>query len=302
MTKTRRDGSLKNASSSSDLAASTQRTPPPDDDVNPVVTVATQTKTAASSTTNSSNSSTVDTRNMTWRQSNVGSKLLNKMGWSEGQALGKRQRRLRHPPPVEEGAAATAATAGAAIEVDASKYSLPPDSPTTPYFCNGEGLRMVKRPDQLGLGATAASSIYARTTNAIQHVSEYVQILESLQPISTTTATSSTSTSSRHRTTTKPTKKKKKRSSDGSTKIRQSKQQQQQQQQNETGAVLSTSVLLPPSTATTTTTTTTTTTKDTSHHHHWPKSNIRTHTKIRQAKFQTKSLEDYKCIFGHTNI
>jgi G-patch domain len=289
MTKTRRDGSLKNASSLAAAAASTQRTPPPDD-VNHVVTVATETKTATFSSTNSSNSSAMDTRNMTWRQSNVGSKLLSKMGWSEGQALGKRQRRLRHPPPQEE---EKAAVAGAVIEVDTSKYSSPTDSPTTPY-CNGEGLRMVKRPDQLGLGATAASSIYARTTNAIQHVSDYVQILESLQPISTTTT-------SRHRTTMKPTKKKKKRLLDGSTKIRPPKQQQQQQQHNETGSVLSSSVLLPPPTATATTATTTST-NDTSHHHHWPKSNIRTHAKIRQSKFQTKSSEDYKCIFGHTNL
>jgi hypothetical protein len=34
----------------------------------------------------------IDTRNLDWRSNNVGAKLLEKMGWKEGQGVGKRQR------------------------------------------------------------------------------------------------------------------------------------------------------------------------------------------------------------------
>ena len=34
-----------------------------------------------------------DTRNLRWKENNVGSTLLQKMGWKHGQALGSRKRR-----------------------------------------------------------------------------------------------------------------------------------------------------------------------------------------------------------------
>jgi len=59
-----------------------------------------------------------DTRNLQWRSGNVGSKLLQKMGWKEGQGVGKRQRN-------EE--------------------------------TSSEGLRVHLRPDELGIGAQRQS-------------------------------------------------------------------------------------------------------------------------------------------------
>jgi len=60
----------------------------------------------------------VDERNLHWKSDNVGSKLLSKMGWRNGEAVGKRQR--------EQG-----------IEV------------------TGQGLRATKRREGLGIGASS---------------------------------------------------------------------------------------------------------------------------------------------------
>jgi G-patch domain len=148
--------------------------------------------------------SSSDTRNKGWRDQNKGLALLQSMGWSEGQAVGKRQR----------GRAPEASTV------------------------SSEGLRVLKRPDQLGLGAAPAAVIAAASSNQVQHVQEFSDLLQSLAPM----------------TTEKKEKGKKKKSRDKAT-VKKSK--------------------LP----------------------HLP-TNKRTHTKVRQAKFQTKSAEDYKCIFA----
>ena len=123
-----------------------------------------------------------DTRNMAWRKSNVGSKLLSKMGWSDGQAVGKRQRRstqvvtavsshsdANNQNEEEEGTTSTTTTT---INSVSSNY----------FPCSSsEGLRVMKRQDGLGIGATAASSAYSNASNAVQHVQDYVNVLALLQ-------------------------------------------------------------------------------------------------------------------------
>ena len=61
---------------------------------------------------------TTDTRNLHWKQNNVGSTLLQKMGWKQGQAIGNKRRQKEDEGEV-----------------------------------SSEGLKIVKRPDGLGLGA-----------------------------------------------------------------------------------------------------------------------------------------------------
>jgi G-patch domain len=154
-------------------------------------------------------SSSSDTRNKGWRDQNKGLALLQSMGWSEGQAVGKRQR----------------------------------DQTKEQATVSSEGLRVLKRPDQLGLGAAPAAAIALASSNQVQHVQEFSDLLQSLAP----TATNADKTRKKE-------KKEKKKSRDKATQ-KKSK--------------------LP----------------------HLP-TNKRTHTKVRQAKFQTKSAEDYKCIFA----
>ncbi len=107
-----------------------------------------------------------DNRNMAWRKSNVGSKLLSKMGWSDGQAVGKRQRR----------ATVLASETNNSEEAPTAKSVQNSDT-----ACSGEGLRVMKRQDGLGIGATAASSAYSNASNAVQHVQDYVNVLALLQ-------------------------------------------------------------------------------------------------------------------------
>ena len=84
----------------------------------------------------------VDTRNLEWKDNNVGSKLLQKMGWKDGQAIGKR--RLLHS--------------------DSNVSS--------------EGLRVRKRANGLGLGA---SSDAAAAHSGISHAADFTHVLQSLQ-------------------------------------------------------------------------------------------------------------------------
>jgi G-patch domain len=85
-----------------------------------------------------------DKRNLEWKSNNVGSRLLSKMGWKDGQAVGKRQR--------EKG-----------LEI------------------HGEGLRVVRRQEGLGIGAASQAGAFARASSATQHVQEFATLLESLQ-------------------------------------------------------------------------------------------------------------------------
>lgn len=73
---------------------------------------------------------TPDTRNLEWRENNVGSALLQKMGWKQGQALGSKHRKRN--------------------EEDVS----------------GEGLRITKRRAGLGLGGDEVANNAESTSHA----------------------------------------------------------------------------------------------------------------------------------------
>ena len=83
----------------------------------------------------------IDPRNLEWKADNIGSKLLEKMGWREGQAVGKRQR--------EKGLTTT-----------------------------GQGLRAVQRREGLGLGATIVTAF---NQDQPQHVGDFGQVLAALR-------------------------------------------------------------------------------------------------------------------------
>ena len=88
-----------------------------------------------------STATTADTRNLEWKSNNIGSKLLNKMGWKEGQGIGKRRK-------LEEiGETST------------------------------EGLRVKKRADGLGLGAFSVAANNAKNNH---HVADFSDLLASL--------------------------------------------------------------------------------------------------------------------------
>ena len=191
-----------------------------------------------------------DTRNMAWRTSNVGSKLLSKMGWSDGQAVGKRQRRT------------TVVTTNDSNKND--NYDIGEATTKTELNANtatssSEGLRVMKRQDGLGIGASAASSAYSNASNAVQHVQDYVDVLALLKP--------------KHQKDDKAEKKKKK------------KEKKKRKRSKEESA--------------TNTETTTTTSNDALSKKIRSSSNsTMTNPKIRKAKFQQKTNEDYKGIFG----
>lgn len=89
----------------------------------------------------------VDTRNLEWKDNNLGSKLLQKMGWKDGQAVGKRQRRSDGDNP------------GGGI-------------------ATSEGLRVVKRQDGLGIGAPTAAILASQNHH---HVDSFAALLADLK-------------------------------------------------------------------------------------------------------------------------
>jgi G-patch domain len=189
-----------------------------------------------------------DNRNMAWRKSNVGSKLLAKMGWSDGQAVGKRQRR------------ATVLVSDTNNSKEAPSATAVQNSETT--TCSGEGLRVMKRQDGLGIGATAASSAYSNASNAVQHVQDYVNVLALLQ---------------------QPPKKEEK--TDKKKKKKEKKKRKRHHEEESMAKV-------EPARATKTKLLSTTTTTSMS------SNSTMTNPKIRKAKFQQKTSDDYKGIFG----
>ena len=88
-----------------------------------------------------------DTRNTAWRSNNVGSRLLQKMGWKDGQAVGKRQQEQQ--------------TGAESVKV------------------SGEGLRVIKRQDGLGLGAQQ-TGLLAPSAQP-HHVQQFSDVLSNLQ-------------------------------------------------------------------------------------------------------------------------
>jgi hypothetical protein len=94
-----------------------------------------------------------DQRNLQWKSNNIGAKLLGKMGWKDGQAVGKRQR---------------VTTANTANKLDsdvglAGKDGVP--SCSSKGHVSSEGLRIAKRAEGLGVGAerTRQASIHGST-------------------------------------------------------------------------------------------------------------------------------------------
>lgn len=96
---------------------------------------------------------TADTRNLHWKQNNVGSTLLQKMGWKQGQAIGSKR--------------------------------LQKEEETT----SSEGLKIVKRPDGLGLGASAGKLNKETTGHDTFH--ELLQNLKKDHPPSVESSASS---------------------------------------------------------------------------------------------------------------
>lgn len=95
----------------------------------------------------------VDTRNLEWKDNNVGSKLLQKMGWKDGQSIGKR--RLLNGKSSE----------------------------------SSEGLRVKRRAEGLGLGATSTQ----QEQQAFSHATDFANVLKSLQEEHATPTSRSTS-------------------------------------------------------------------------------------------------------------
>ncbi|GKY90790.1 hypothetical protein MPSEU_000051800 [Mayamaea pseudoterrestris] len=122
-----------------------------------------------------------DVRNLNWVQDNVGAKLLSKMGWKQGQAVGRRSR-VNVSEEIPD--AATTTTSGISEESEQHHESI-----------SSEGLRVVKRQDGLGLGASHI--LHTETT----HTKDFAQLLEHLnqQQSSLSTTKNNSSSSKRKR-------------------------------------------------------------------------------------------------------
>lgn len=94
-----------------------------------------------------------DTRNLEWKNNNIGSKLLNSMGWKDGMAVGKNKKTTT-------------------IVEEENNNQQQSDFST-------EGIRVTKRQDGLGLGAT--SNVIGEVSNRHNHVADFASILSSLQ-------------------------------------------------------------------------------------------------------------------------
>jgi hypothetical protein len=171
----------------------------------------------------------VDTRNLEWKDNNVGSKLLQKMGWKDGQGIGKRRMLLNK-----------------------SESNV-----------SSEGLRVRKRVDGLGLGASSNAAVVHAAS--VSHVSDFANVLKSLQDEHRSSSLSSSDEDDEgadKKKRRRRDKKKKKRSTSGGT----------------TSTITATTVVVAMPT------------------------NKSTHAKVRQAKFQPKTQEDMKCIFAGADV
>jgi hypothetical protein len=109
--------------------------------------------------------SVVDTRNLEWKNNNVGSKLLSAMGWKDGMKVGKRSRVTT--------TTTSSTTEGSCINNDDDCQLV-----------SSEGLRIIKRQDGLGIGAT--SFALGEASSRHSHVGDFTSVLESLQQYHTT--------------------------------------------------------------------------------------------------------------------
>jgi hypothetical protein len=181
-----------------------------------------------------------DVRNLAWKKANVGSKLLSKMGgWQEGQAIGKRQRQRDE-------------------------------------VSDGQGLRVMKRPDGWGIGHDSTAT-NAAAAAALPHVNDFTNVLASLRrqhqpqgPVDKdddVNESSCTNSAEQQR----PRKKKRLSTNEPRSKTR-SKSSKKTKSSTKTNNGGSSTAVLP--------------------------RNRMTHAKVRAAKFQPKSDEDWVGIFG----
>jgi G-patch domain len=200
-----------------------------------------------------------DTRNLHWKQNNVGSKLLQKMGWVDGQAVGKRQRN-RGQAKEDERNRSPIAVAPETETVNAAHNSPPPEN-SSQDFVSSEGLRIMKRRDGLGLGASSQDAAVAlsSSSNAVHNLSSVLQQLQAHHP-----------------STEKKKKKRKKETSTSKTEKRSSRKRSR----DEASETLSTKSASAETSAVVFAT------------------NKATHHRVRAAKFQARTAEDYKAIFG----
>lgn len=105
---------------------------------------------AQATATKTTTTAAADNRNLHWKQNNVGSTMLQKMGWKQGEAIGSKQRQQNNN-----------GSEGGGGEV------------------SGEGLKITKRPDGLGLGA-ANTKAYHHHPGSTSHES-LSQVLQALQ-------------------------------------------------------------------------------------------------------------------------
>jgi hypothetical protein len=126
----------------------------------------------------------LDTRNLHWKQNNVGSRLLQKMGWSDGQAVGKRQRSQRSStsPPFFSSSSSSHYYSSSSSTSNNNKSN---NNDATehqnhrhkPLHFSSEGLRIVKRREGLGLGASH-QPYTVDSSYAVQNLSNILQQLQ----------------------------------------------------------------------------------------------------------------------------
>jgi hypothetical protein len=176
-----------------------------------------------------------DQRNLHWKSSNIGAKLLGKMGWKDGQAVGKMRRRLDETDAAAAGDRTTAPAAAAAA---------------VGRHVSSEGLRIARRAEGLGVGAERAARADGGSGDVHR---DFASVLARLNSGGGGGGDGDSSSS-------------RERIREGK---RQKKQKKRAQQQPK-------SISLP-------------TNKTTCH-------------KVRRAKFQEKTEEDMRCIFGSTSL
>jgi len=188
-----------------------------------------------------------DTRNLRWKENNKGSTLLQKMGWKQGMALGSKRRK-----------------------------SLEGDSNDKDEGCTGEGLKIVKRPDGLGLGMTRDETFQLGELQT----GSFVDVLKKLQQEHGPNSAASNDSNSNKNSKKKKSKKRKLGASsdddenpntggdkkERSTESKKSSAKKLKKQQKKKETIFAT--------------------------------NKMTNSKVRQSKFATKSAIDMACIFG----
>lgn len=216
----------------------------------------------------------IDTRNLEWKNNNVGSKLLAAMGWKDGMAVGKRARTTSTAPMngnnvnvVGDGAMNDAVATASNSTVGNDDAEL---QSTLAGQHSTEGLRIVKRKDGLGIGADSFPLREASSRH--NHVADFATVLSSLQHHHSNNSNDDDST-------TKKQKKDKK-------KVKKSKKESKKTKRKEVIASSTTTTAKPAGTKSSTTGIRSVAT------------NRMTNNRVRRAKFAMKSDDDMRCIFA----